>query len=115
MHQSPDGEMPEAWMRTYSMSERLDRAKRYHEAIHHILLREWDPIGVADEPAAQGEYDGYIHKLHGMLIRHEPRHRLVDHLWLVETEHMGLFGDRSRIETVADRLIELRDEIEANA
>ncbi len=50
-----------------------------------------------------------------MLIRHEPRHRLVDHLWLVETEHMGLFGDRSRIETVVERLIELRDEIEANA
>jgi len=97
-----------------SMSERLDRAQRYHEAIHDILLRKWDPIGVADEPAAQDEYDGYIHEVHGMLIRHEPRHKLIDHLWWVETEHMGLFGNRSRTEVVADRLIELRDGIEAD-
>jgi hypothetical protein len=96
------------------MSKRLDRAKTYHEAIHHILLREWDPIGVADVPEAQYEYDSYIHRLHGMLIRHEPRQRLVEHLWWVETEHMGLFGIRLRTEATADRLIELRDEIEAN-
>jgi hypothetical protein len=95
------------------MSERLDRARRYHEAIRAILLREWDPIGIADEPNAQDEYDGYIREIHGMLMRHEPRHRLVDHLWWIETEHMGLFGNRSRTEAVADRLIGLREEIEA--
>lgn len=97
------------------MSERLDRAKRYHEAIRVILLREWDPIGVASEPAAQDEYDGYIHEIHGMLIRHEPRHRLLDHLWWVETEHMGLFGNRRRTEAVIERLIELREQIETDA
>jgi hypothetical protein len=97
------------------MSERLDRARRYHEAIRAILLREWDPIGIADEPHAQDEYDSYIHEIHGMLIRHEPRHRLADHLWWVETEHMGLFGNRSRTEAVVDRLIQLREEIEAGA
>jgi len=94
------------------MSDRLDRAKRYHEAIRHILLREWDPIGVADEPAAQDEYDGYVHEIHGMLIRHEPRHKVVDHLWWIETEYMGLFGNHSRTESVVDRLLGLRDEIE---
>ena len=97
------------------MNERLDRARLYHEAIRGILLREWDPIGVADEPEAQDEYDGYIHEIHGMLIRHEPRHRLVDHLWWIETERMGLFGNRSRTEAVADRLIGLYEEIEAGA
>jgi hypothetical protein len=95
------------------MGERLDRARQYHQAIRQILLREWDPIGVADEPSAQDEYDSYIHEIHGMLIRHEPRHRLVDHLWWIETEHMGLFGDLSRTQTVADRLIETRDGIES--
>ena len=97
------------------MSERLDRAKRIHEAIRSILLREWDPMGIADEPAAQDEYDGYIHEIHGMLIRHEPRHRLLDHLWWVETEHMGLFGNRQRTEAVTNRLIGLREQIEADA
>ena len=95
------------------MSERLDLARRYHEAIRGILLHEWDPIGIADDPAAQDEYDGYIHEIHGMLIRHELRHRLVDHLWWVETEHMGLYGNRSRTELIADRLIRMRGEIEA--
>ncbi len=97
------------------MSERLDRARQYHGAIRGILLHEWDPIGVAEEPNAQDEYDSYIHEIHGMLIRHEPRHRLIDHLWWVETEHMGLFGNRSPTEAVADRLLGLREEIEADA
>ncbi len=97
------------------MSERLDRAKRYHEAIRGILLYEWDPIGVVDEPKAHDEYDSYIHEIHSMLVRHEPRHRLVDHLWWVETEHMGLFGNRSRTEMAVDRLIGLRKEIESDA
>jgi len=97
------------------MTDHLDRAKRYHDAIHRILLHEWDPIGIADEPAAQDEYDGYIHEIHGMLIRHEPRHRLFDHLWWIETEHMGLFGNHQRTEAVADLLISLREEIEAAA
>jgi hypothetical protein len=97
------------------MSERLDRARRYHEAIRDILLHEWDPIGVSDEPNAQDEYDSYIHEIHGMLIRHEPKYRLFDHLWWIETVAMGLFGNRSRTEMVADRLIELRGEIESGA
>jgi len=50
-----------------------------------------------------------------MLIRHEPRHRLFDHLWWVETEHMGLFGNRQQTETVTDRLIGLREQLEGGA
>ncbi len=94
------------------MSAHLDRAKDYHDGIRGILLREWDPIGVADVPEAQDEYDGYVHEIHGMLVRHEPRPRLVDHLWWLETEHMGLCGTRQRTEAIADRLIQLRDQLE---
>jgi len=94
------------------MSEHLDRARRYHYGIRRILLREWDPIGVADVAEAQDEYDSYVSKIHGMLIRHEPRHKLVDHLWWIETDNMGLAGNRRRTEAIADRLLELRDELE---
>jgi hypothetical protein len=103
------------------MSERRDgikrfkkRFKHYHEAIRNVLLREWDPIGVADEPAAQDEYDGYIPGIIGVLIRHEPRHRLFDRLWWIETEQMDLTGDRERTDAVAGRLIGLREQIEAD-
>jgi hypothetical protein len=88
-------------------------AKQYHESIHRILLHEWDPIGVAEEPEAQDEYDNYIPKIHGMLLRHEPRDKLRDHLWWLETEHIGLCGSRSRTYKVADLLIALREQIEA--
>ena len=64
------------------VSERLDRARRYHAGIRQILLRHWDPVGVVDVPEAQDEYDGYISKIYGTLIRHEPRHKLVEDLWL---------------------------------
>lgn len=95
------------------MSRYLDRARRYHESIRTVLLKEWDPIGVADEPGAQDEYDSYVGEVYTLLIRHEPRHTLVDHLWRIETEHMGLAGNRRHTETIADRLLSLRGDMEA--
>src|SRR5438552_13299818 len=89
------------------MSEYLDHARSYHEAIRHRLLHDWDPIGVAHVPQAQDEYDSYVSQIYGMLIRREPRHKLVDFLWWVETENMGLYGNRQRTERVADLLLQL--------
>ena len=94
------------------MSEHLDRARRYHAGIRQILLHDWDPVGVADVLQAQDEYDSYIARIYAMLIRHEPRHKLVEHLWLIETEYMGLAGNRQRTEVTAERLLSFRDEVE---
>ena len=100
--------MPES----HRMSKHLDRARRYQESIRAILLKEWDPVGVADVPQAQDEYDSYVGQIYAMLIRHEARHALVDHLWQVETVHMGLAGNRRHTEAIADRLLRLRDDME---
>ena len=89
------------------MNERLRRAKDLQDAIRQVLLRDWDPIGVADVPQAQDEYDSYISQICGMLIRREPRHKLVDFLWWVETKQMGLYGSRQRTERVVDLLLQL--------
>ena len=78
------------------MSDHKDRARRYHHAIREILLRDWDPIGVADAPEAQDEYDSYIPGIYGRLIRRISEQELFDHLWQIETEHMGLFGNRGK-------------------
>ena len=96
------------------MTEQLDRAKRYHDAIRDILLHQWDPIGVANAPAAQDEYDGYVQEIHLMLIRHDPQHRLFDHLWWIETKHMGLCGNRKHTEAIANLLTELRKQLEGS-
>jgi hypothetical protein len=90
----------------------LDRAKRYHDGIKQILLKQWDPIGVANEPKAHDEYDHYVGEIYGLLIRRVPKEKLAEHLWWIETEHMGLLGNRQHTEEVADLLIGLRDDLQ---
>ena len=98
-------------LRDRSVSEHLDRARMDDDAIHRVLLHDWDPIGVRDMPEALDEYDSYVPEIYGLLIRREPRHKLVDYLWWVETEHMGLCGNRRRTEQVADRLLGLAGQV----
>ncbi|HKA06375.1 MAG TPA: hypothetical protein VKD71_03900 [Gemmataceae bacterium] len=93
------------------MSDHLDQARRYHEAIRWVLLHEWDPIGVQNIPQAQDEYDSYVPAIHALLIRRESKYKLVEYLWSVETISMGLCGNRRRTEEVADILMRLPDEV----
>lgn len=76
-------------------------------------MRYWDPVGVEGIPEAQDEYDAYIAGIYSRLVRHAPRHELLDYLWSIETEHMGLRGDRQRMEAVVSRLLKIRDNLEA--
>jgi hypothetical protein len=97
------------------MKDQPGRAKQYNAAVCSILLHAWDPIGVADIPEAQDEYNMYASEVASLLMRGEPRQKLVDHLWLIETKNMGLPGDRPRTEAAADRLLQLRREIDGDA
>ena len=97
------------------MNDYLARAQRYHAAIRTILLNEWDPIGVSQIPEAQDEYDSYVGELHRLLITHADRHVLVAHLWRIETQHMGLSGNRQHTDGIVQRLLQLRDELESTA
>jgi len=58
--------------------------------MRHLLMSEWDPIGVSDEPMASDEYDGYIGPLLEMLERGPSAPEIVDYLRWVEVERMGL-------------------------
>ena len=89
------------------MSVHLNKAKSFHDAIHKILIEEWDPIGVGDIPEAQDEYDSYIPQIYKMLIARKPKHEIFEYLWWLETEHMSLSGDRQRTEQYAERLFNL--------
>jgi hypothetical protein len=94
------------------MTDYRERARNYHAAIRTILLTEWDPIGVSHVPEAQDEYDSYVGDVYNLLITHVDRHSLFFHLWQIETEHMGLSGDRQHTEAIVDQLLQLRDEME---
>src|SRR5437867_11803711 len=57
------------WRRVGSsvMHSRGRRAREIESQIAEILLHDWDPIGVADEPQARDEYDSYIGGVYRLL------------------------------------------------
>ena len=89
------------------MSQHLQNARQYHQAIREILLTEWDPIGVADIFEAEDEYDSYVPQIYGLIVRREPVEKIFDYLWWAETKNMELCGNRKRTELVARKLAEL--------
>src|SRR5437899_1449342 len=49
------------------MEDRERRAREIQEAIRHVLLHEWDPLGVSQCPEAQDEYDSYVSGVYRLL------------------------------------------------
>ncbi len=64
--------------------------RRAFKAIHDVLIKEWDPIGVGDEPNAQDEYDDYIPVIYRLLSERRIDAEVARHLDLIETESIGL-------------------------
>ncbi len=89
-----------------------NQEQRYHQAIRIALLEEWDPIGVRDFPEAKEEYDAYVGPIYKLLITRAPKHEIFDYLWWLETEHMGLTGDRQATDIFAERLLDLNRQME---
>ena len=97
--------------RDSSLKAVLTEVERYLTAIRTALLKEWDPIGVKHFPEAQDEYDSYAPHIYSLLFTRRPQHELSDYLWRLETEHMGLTGNRKETERFAERLLRIPQEI----
>lgn len=79
-----------------------------YESVRRAVHADWDPIGVAEFGAETGEYDSYIPGLCELLSRHAPEKEVFEYLWTVETESLGLEGNRQATERFAKRLCEPR-------
>lgn len=75
--------------------------------VRQILHVEWDPIGVSSFPGAQDEYESYVGEVCGLVSARAGKQRIFDYLWRMETEYMGLRGNRPRTEQIAERLANL--------
>src|SRR5688572_22245321 len=71
------------------------RAREIQESIRQVLLHDWDPIEVADEPLAQSEYDSYVGGVYRLLTSGASERAIADLLWRIETEGMGLSSPES--------------------
>jgi hypothetical protein len=65
--------------------------RELRSAIRKILIADWDPIGVMDDPEwPKDEYDRYIGQLYSFLERGESADFIARHLCFVEEKEMGL-------------------------
>jgi hypothetical protein len=78
-----------------------------YERVRSILLTDWDPIGIQDVPQASDEYDQYVNALAKMVIARTPAPELSKRLLEIETQAMGLAGNRDRARAVADKLAKI--------
>lgn len=95
------------------MTELLPVEKRIKHpiglAVHLILWREWDPIGVYDW-GSDDEYDGYVWPVIGKVMRGETPEQIADYLDWASNEHMECPQPRSRNVEIARKLAALGPE-----
>jgi hypothetical protein len=72
--------------------------------LRKALIEDWDPIGVALIPGAHDEYDAYIQELCKLLLNDPSEKEIFDYLWMLETEYMGLEGDKLNAKKFAKKI-----------
>jgi len=72
--------------------------------VRHSLMKEWDPIGVDGIEDAADEYDNYVGPLCDLITKRVPENEIFDYLWWLETEQIGLYGNRAATKAFAKRL-----------
>jgi len=73
------------------MSSRKEQVQSITDAIRQVLIRDWDPIGVMDDPEwPRDEYDLYVGAIYGHLARGESAEFIAKYLCSVEDHRMGL-------------------------
>ena len=68
----------------------IDKIANIHREIEAVLLRDWDPIGVANESKAQNEYRNYVRPVYDIALRTRSPKEIADFLAKTERETIGL-------------------------
>jgi hypothetical protein len=67
----------------------MAEVERLFDEVREILLREWDPIGVAHNPECQDEYDRYARTICRYLEEGADEYRLAAYLTQTRAVAMG--------------------------
>jgi len=81
--------------------------KKLYAPAREILMREWDPIGVAGIPEAADEYDSYIPGALSVLHRGGDQATVASYLDRIVVEQIGLTPNRIRSAAAAAALVAL--------
>lgn len=75
--------------------------------VRQILLNDWDPFGIKDEPEGQDIYDPYIPELLVLLEQQPSDQQLFDYLWRVVNDQLELIGNREKTRIAATKILTL--------
>jgi hypothetical protein len=90
------------------MASKEERAQEVQRQIAEVLRRNWDPIGVRDEPAAQDEYDAYVGGVYRLLATGASARQIAEHLAQVEAKYLGFEDTNPKmLIPVAEKLLRL--------
>jgi len=81
--------------------------------IRRMLWTDWDPIGINQFSGTADEYDSYVPALVELVRKGASERALFDWLWTLETNHLGLEGDRRNTKQFAEKLHEIAMEFES--
>ena len=87
----------------YDLQELKKRAKNRIE-IDEILWNDWDPIGIND-CAPRDEYQSYVPRILNMVMNGSKSKEISIELYHIETEIMGLLGDKKRCAEISNKII----------
>jgi len=79
-------------------------SRRVRVEIRHVLMKDWDPIGISNVPACADEYDTYIGHIYLILAEGGSDDRIKDYLRWVVRERMELPPDEEAIARTAKAL-----------
>lgn len=71
------------------MDQRSRHARDLQRQIGEVLLRNWDPLSVADEPECADEYNAYVGPVYRLLESGASDREIAKHLVAVETNALG--------------------------
>ncbi|QNI36772.1 hypothetical protein [Edaphobacter albus] len=66
------------------------KSRELRVEVRRILMDQWDPIGVKDEPNAADEYDSYLGDILLLLKGNASVEEIANYLKGIETDRMGL-------------------------
>ena len=75
--------------------------------VKEILLNDWDPIGIKNDPKAKSEYDTYALRIVGMLFKGINEKELSDYLKEVVEQELGLKVNTESTKIVTQKLLSL--------
>ena len=80
---------------------------RHIERVRMVLLSQWDPLGVGDNPRLKSEYDSYVLSILELILKKAGRDQIATRLREIRCNDISLPENNVEDEKAASCLLEL--------